>query len=211
MAKRQLTSAPWPSGCSADACSCLASFADRLLQERIRRNRSHQQFDYDEAAYEGPLDNFNDAVPGSERLVVVANRLPVTCIKDAQGQWQLQVRTEATVRSSQRTWQCPPRQYGQRTRRAARATCSAARPATCSRRRGVFMTQSSVTVRWSCPQVSAGGLVSALKGVSTYKTVWIGWPGRAQGDVNTHTHTHTRTHTHADGCTQTMALKSSAC
>ena len=28
-----------------------------------------------------------------------------------------------------------------------------------------------------CPQVSAGGLVSALMGVSNFKTCWIGWPG----------------------------------
>ena len=27
-------------------------------------------------------------------------------------------------------------------------------------------------------QVSAGGLVSALKGVQTYRTMWIGWPGK---------------------------------
>ena len=27
-----------------------------------------------------------------ERLVIVANRLPVTCSKDAEGGWQLQVR-----------------------------------------------------------------------------------------------------------------------
>ena len=26
-------------------------------------------------------------------------------------------------------------------------------------------------------QVSAGGLVSALMGVSNFKTCWIGWPG----------------------------------
>jgi len=88
---------------------------DRLLKERIRRNRSHQLFDYDEASYDGPLDFVNGDGSASERLVVVANRLPVTCSKDQHGHWQL--------------------------------------------------------------QVSAGGLVSALKGVSTYTTMWIGWPG----------------------------------
>ncbi|KAF5827092.1 glycosyltransferase family 20-domain-containing protein [Dunaliella salina] len=88
---------------------------DRLLKERIRRNRSHQLFDYDEASYDGPLDFLNGESSASERLVVVANRLPVTCSKDQHGHWQL--------------------------------------------------------------QVSAGGLVSALKGVSTYTTMWIGWPG----------------------------------
>jgi hypothetical protein len=73
--------------------------ADRLLQERIKRNRSHQHFgDYDEAVYDGPLPldagggEFAVAAPLGDRLVVVANRLPVTCTKDARGQWQLQVR-----------------------------------------------------------------------------------------------------------------------
>lgn len=68
---------------------CMA-FSDRLLRERIRRNRSHQTFDYDEATYDGPLESYS-SVPGSERLVVVANRLPVTCSKDSLGQWHLQV------------------------------------------------------------------------------------------------------------------------
>ena len=27
-------------------------------------------------------------------------------------------------------------------------------------------------------QVSAGGLVSALMGVSNFKTMWVGWPGK---------------------------------
>ena len=31
-----------------------------------------------------------------------------------------------------------------------------------------------------CLQVSAGGLVSALMGVSNFKTCWIGWPGQLQ-------------------------------
>lgn len=52
---------------------------------------------------------------GGERLIVVANRLPVTCSKERDGRWRL--------------------------------------------------------------QVSAGGLVSALMGVSSYRTLWIGWPG----------------------------------
>ena len=30
-------------------------------------------------------------------------------------------------------------------------------------------------------QVSSGGLVSALKGVSTYETLWVGWPGACHG------------------------------
>eukprot|EP00967_Tisochrysis_lutea_P050378 scaffold61969_cov18-Tisochrysis_lutea.AAC.1 len=68
------------------------------------------------ASYDGPLDFVNGDGSASERLVVVANRLPVTCSKDQHGHWQL--------------------------------------------------------------QVSAGGLVSALKGVSTYTTMWIGWPGK---------------------------------
>ena len=51
-----------------------------------------QLFDYDEASYDGPLDFVHGDGSASERLVVVANRLPVTCSKDALGHWQLQVR-----------------------------------------------------------------------------------------------------------------------
>jgi hypothetical protein len=42
------------------------------------------------SALHRPLDMYNDAST-AERLVVVANRLPVTCSKDASGMWQLQV------------------------------------------------------------------------------------------------------------------------
>jgi len=54
--------------------------------------QSVQLFDYDEASYDGPLDFVGDGST-SERLVVVANRLPVTCSKDQHGHWQLQVKT----------------------------------------------------------------------------------------------------------------------
>ena len=33
---------------------------------------------------------------------------------------------------------------------------------------------------FGCFQVSAGGLVSALMGVQSFETCWIGWPGRIQ-------------------------------
>lgn len=33
-------------------------------------------------------------------------------------------------------------------------------------------------------QVSSGGLVSALKGVQNYKTLWIGWPGKLYWQAN---------------------------
>ncbi|GAX74440.1 hypothetical protein CEUSTIGMA_g1889.t1 [Chlamydomonas eustigma] len=130
-----------------------SSRVDRLLMERMRRNLSHQQFEdltaFAEELLESGGDNANSryvaaaaaavaAIPssslpeminvtgaclsgglmtGSERLMVVANRLPVTCIRDTscEAGWQL--------------------------------------------------------------QISSGGLVSALKGVSSYRTVWIGWPG----------------------------------
>lgn len=66
---------------------------DRLLRERIRRNRSNQQFcDFDEAIDEGPPEPAGEGCT-SERLVVVANRLPVTCTREggASGSWTLQV------------------------------------------------------------------------------------------------------------------------
>jgi hypothetical protein len=69
----------------------LATPADRLLRERIRRNRSHQTFDLLDEDLENSLEH--PAEPGvNERLVVLANRLPVTCSKDSQGTWRLQVR-----------------------------------------------------------------------------------------------------------------------
>ncbi|MEW5311818.1 MAG: hypothetical protein WDW38_003503 [Sanguina aurantia] len=111
------TDAQHPSTCPDLLGVTHATHADRLLRERIRRNRSNQQFcDFDEAIDEGPPEPTGEGCT-SERLVVVANRLPVTCTREggASGSWTL--------------------------------------------------------------QVSAGGLVSALKGVSSYKTVWIGWPG----------------------------------
>lgn len=64
---------------------------DRLLRERIRRNRSHQNFDYEDS-FEESFDGSSAEQPVIERLVVVANRLPVTCSKNAEGQWSFTVR-----------------------------------------------------------------------------------------------------------------------
>lgn len=78
--------------------------ADRLLMQRLRRNKSHQQME--DLSVSGSLPSgfasLRDAgllesmpqlsAEGWERLVVVANRLPVTCSRDASGKWQLQVR-----------------------------------------------------------------------------------------------------------------------
>ncbi|GLC47635.1 hypothetical protein PLESTB_000009400 [Pleodorina starrii] len=102
---------------SEDVSSSLPTTrVDRLLRERIRRNRSHQAFDIcEDVPQEDPVLESVPEPPAQARLVVVANRLPVTCSKDSSGRWQL--------------------------------------------------------------QASAGGLVSALKGVSNYVTLWIGWPG----------------------------------
>lgn len=67
---------------------------DRLLLERTRRNKSHQAFDQflDDSAYPDAPPDLPD-VSGTEQqsLKVIANRLPVTCSKDASGHWQLQV------------------------------------------------------------------------------------------------------------------------
>eukprot|EP00955_Chlamydomonas_euryale_P088733 364408-Chlamydomonas_euryale.AAC.1 len=67
--------------------------------ERLRRNRSHQQFE-DLVAQTPGLERLKDGMmdslrqEGDERLVVVANRLPVTCCRDAGGSWQLQGRAQ---------------------------------------------------------------------------------------------------------------------
>ena len=98
---------------------CLS--ADRLLLQRLRKSQStsglYEDIDglqLSDTALPYPL------VDGSapQRLLVIANRLPVSAFKDRGGQWQL--------------------------------------------------------------QVSAGGLVSALMGVSNIQTKWIGWPGEWQ-------------------------------
>lgn len=89
-----------------------SSRVDRLLRERIRKSRSSQALEECEDVDDG-VDYSEYAA--TDRLMVVANRLPVTCSKDSSGKWKL--------------------------------------------------------------QVSAGGLVSALMGVSNYTTIWIGWPG----------------------------------
>lgn len=65
---------------------------DRLLRERIRRNRSHQAFDIlEEVPIEDPVLETVPEPAHQARLVVIANRLPVTCSKDASGKWHLQV------------------------------------------------------------------------------------------------------------------------
>lgn len=80
------------------ACVCCAGTGatDSLS---VHERRSHQAFDpqyqQDESAWEN-VDVFPDTSQGvhQDRLVVVANRLPVTCSKDATGHWQLQVSWE---------------------------------------------------------------------------------------------------------------------
>lgn len=73
---------------------------DRLLRERIRKSRSSQHLEnfveewrqWEAAA---ALPEPDPAQPGSERLLVVANRLPVTCSKDVSGKWRLQASAAA--------------------------------------------------------------------------------------------------------------------
>jgi hypothetical protein len=70
--------------------------ADRLLMERMRRNKSNQQFEdlvNNTAAFASLKDSMVESLrqEEDERLVVVANRLPVTCCRDANNGWQLQV------------------------------------------------------------------------------------------------------------------------
>jgi hypothetical protein len=76
---------------------------ERLLQERIRRNRSHQTFNdlleenvdyspHDGLSDEGLEEGGTGTGPSiSERLVVMADRLPVTCTRDTTGNRKLQV------------------------------------------------------------------------------------------------------------------------
>jgi CheY-like chemotaxis protein len=88
-----------------------------------------------------------------QRLLVVANRLPVSAKKRADGAWALEVRRRA------------------RTRLHAALRCAYPALATLQ-----VMTRRILTTR--PPQISAGGLVSALLGIQqNYDICWIGWPG----------------------------------
>lgn len=97
--------------------------ADRLLLQRMRKSQSttvlygEQTEVLETLVRHESTQGLYPAIQAedSQRLIVVANRLPVSAYKDASGKWQL--------------------------------------------------------------QISAGGLVSALMGVSSFQTKWIGWPG----------------------------------
>lgn len=67
--------------------------ADRLLRERIRKTRSTNRLS-DVAALQQQLDSLEK---GYDRVFIVANRLPVTCSKDANGHWKLQARLSAVA------------------------------------------------------------------------------------------------------------------
>ncbi|KAK9822383.1 hypothetical protein WJX81_006174 [Elliptochloris bilobata] len=97
-----------------------SSRVDRLLLQRLRKSQSgtalygDAQVAAEECIQEPSVYSTYEGA-ASQRLIVVANRLPVSAFKDSDGRWAL--------------------------------------------------------------QVSAGGLVSALMGVSNFKTCWVGWPG----------------------------------
>ncbi|CAK0785345.1 Trehalose-6-P synthase/phosphatase complex synthase subunit [Coccomyxa viridis] len=96
-----------------------SSRVDRLLLQRLRKSQSGTALygDSQQAAEDlqepSVYQTYENA--SQQRLIVVANRLPVSAVRERDGSWSL--------------------------------------------------------------QVSAGGLVSALMGVSNFKTCWIGWPG----------------------------------
>ncbi|KAK9830458.1 hypothetical protein WJX72_011880 [[Myrmecia] bisecta] len=110
-----------PGKASATPAAVPSSRVDRLLLQRLRKSQSGTALYGDGQAaqaeeYQEPsvYTAFSES-GAAQRLLVVANRLPVSAYKDKDGRWQL--------------------------------------------------------------QVSAGGLVSALMGVSSFRTLWIGWPG----------------------------------
>mmetsp|Transcript_6225 Transcript_6225/g.15802 ORF Transcript_6225/g.15802 Transcript_6225/m.15802 type:complete len:1099 (-) Transcript_6225:258-3554(-) len=95
-----------------------SSRVDRILRARMRKTSSNNALYCEgEAEAEASVDPSIAHMNGVEkqRLILIANRLPVTAEKLPNGQWNL--------------------------------------------------------------EISAGGLVSALLGVSNFKTTWIGWPG----------------------------------
>ena len=68
--------------------------ADRLLLQRLRKSQSgtalYGEAQAAEEAQEQSVYTANSAA-GTARLLVVANRLPVSAVRDAAGNWQLQV------------------------------------------------------------------------------------------------------------------------
>ena len=74
--------------------SVCARPADRLLLQRLRKSQSGTAL-YKEAQVAEEVQErsaYSSVESGaSQRLLVVANRLPVSAYRDKQGKWQLQV------------------------------------------------------------------------------------------------------------------------
>ncbi|PRW61035.1 Alpha,alpha-trehalose-phosphate synthase [UDP-forming] 1 isoform B [Chlorella sorokiniana] len=87
-----------PEAADATAASVAASRVGRLLLQRLRKSQSTTVlYGEPEGAVEqlslqdGGAGIFPQLESGSQRLIVVANRLPVSAYKDRSGRWQLQV------------------------------------------------------------------------------------------------------------------------
>eukprot|EP00878_Enallax_costatus_P027615 GHUV01029750.1.p1 GENE.GHUV01029750.1~~GHUV01029750.1.p1 ORF type:complete len:669 (+),score=134.14 GHUV01029750.1:399-2405(+) len=87
------SSTPQTPSTARAAATVPASRVDRLLRERIRKSRSAQALDHlDEwDRWEQDFVPLERVEPAGGRLIVVANRLPVTCSKDSSGRWKLQI------------------------------------------------------------------------------------------------------------------------
>lgn len=95
-----------------------------------------------------------------DRLILVANRLPVTAKQAADGTWNLQARPRAPAIVNQN--------HGDR------ISCA---PPGCDCPAMLAGDGAPTDVAAARVQVSAGGLVSALMGVDNFSITWVGWPG----------------------------------
>lgn len=84
------SSQSWLATAQQLCCAC----ADRLLLQRLRKSQSgtalYKEAQVAEEQQERLLSQQNES-EGSQRLLVVANRLPVSAYRDKDGRWQLQV------------------------------------------------------------------------------------------------------------------------
>lgn len=75
-------------------CKQATDYADRLLLQRLRKSQSgtalYKQAQVAEEQQERSVCSSYDS-GSSQRLLVVANRLPVSAYRDKEGRWQLQV------------------------------------------------------------------------------------------------------------------------
>eukprot|EP00192_Tetraselmis_astigmatica_P000069 CAMPEP_0117651800 /NCGR_PEP_ID=MMETSP0804-20121206/2286_1 /TAXON_ID=1074897 /ORGANISM="Tetraselmis astigmatica, Strain CCMP880" /LENGTH=1177 /DNA_ID=CAMNT_0005457803 /DNA_START=269 /DNA_END=3802 /DNA_ORIENTATION=- len=104
-----------PSTMTSGPSTMSTSRVERILRKRMQKSQSSHSFNAEDEGQEFADAHSDGDEDESQRLILIANRLPVTAEQKPDGTWKL--------------------------------------------------------------EISAGGLVSALLGVASFRTTWIGWPG----------------------------------